>query len=256
MRSIQEFAVKARPVSLALARDLVLLSERNGAPAIYWLDPSTYGALFGARGLRLITTIFDISANTLVTLFAQGSYGERTWTDFENPLTDDYATVGLHADDYPGTPAEFGPMVRIGIQVKGTAGEQVQVRLTSTAIVMFGNVTTGFELLPAAEALSINANPTDIGNSFDLSNYDSAEVLLTFAAAVPTNLVFSVWVGTDGSAYYAKVAETASYSAALSGNTSIYLSLPSLSSNMQLRYTMSGGVGVLCSSARIIGHVA
>jgi len=246
-----------RPISISLARDVVLTSLRNGDEAIYWMPESEWQRCFGGRGLRLVTTIAEITDNSHVKIFGQYSYDQKTWTNFKRNLdgmTDGYVTVGTSEATYADSPSEFAPFVRIGIQVSRTGGLQAQVRLTSTAVVLFSNVTSVYGVLYGSSALSTNSAATAIGNAFDASTYDEGQVLITYSGT-PTALQFSAWISADGGTTYGKLAEAAPTSAAQLTGEAVYIPLPYLGSNVQVRYTMAGGTSINCTGIKFIGRV-
>lgn len=246
-----------RPIVLSLARDVVLTSARNGAEAIYWMPASDWERCPGARGLRIVTTIAEITASTQVKIYAQYSYDQKTWADFArnlDGLTNGYTATGTFSSTYADSPTEFGPYVRLGIQVKQTGSQQAQVRLTSTALVLFSNVTSVYGVLSGSTALSVNATPTALGSSFDASMYDEGQIIIAYSGT-PTTLQFSVWVSPDGGTTWGKAGEAAAVSAAPNSGEGIYIALPYLGSTMQVRYTMAGGTSINCTGIQFIGRV-
>lgn len=246
-----------RPEAIALAHDVVLTSLRNGDAAIYWMSEGDWQACFGGRGLRLVTTIAEITPVTNVKFFGQYSYDGKVWTNFKRNLdgmTNGYIAVGTFESTYADSPGEFAPYVRIGIQVSCTGGEQAQVRLTSTAVVLFSNITSVYGVQYGSDALSTTSAATAIGNAFDASTYDEGQVLITYSGT-PTALQFSVWTSADGGTNYGKLAEAAPTSAAQLSGEAIYIPLPYLGSKVQVRYTMGGGTSIACTSIAFIGRV-
>lgn len=245
------------PIVVPLILDGTLESMRNGDEAIFWLGEQAQKLFLGGRGIRLITTIAEITANTQVKFFAQYSYDGKTQINFARNLdgmTNGYTTIGTFEANYSDSPAEFGPLVRIGIQVKCTTALQAQVRLTAIAVIQFGNVTTDYGVLGSSVALSATAASVVLGSTFDGSNFDEGQVLVTYTGT-PTGLIFSVWVSGDGGTTYGMAAAAASISVAPNSGEAVYIALPYLGAKMQVRYTLTSGASINCTGIKFIGRV-
>lgn len=248
-----------KPVVIPLARDTVLTSLRDGSEAIYWMSDDQIQASLGGRGIRLVTTIAEITPNSAVSVFGQYSYDKKTWTNFArniDGMTSGYTTVGSYTANYANSPAEFGPYVRYGIQVKRTTAGQAQVRLTSTAIVLFSNVTSVYGILSGSAALSATSTPTVVAadTTFDASNYDEGQVFVSYSGN-PTSLQFTVWTSPDGGTTWGKVGEALAVTGAPNSGEAIYIPLAYLGSAMQVRYTMASGTSITCTAIQFIGRV-
>lgn len=135
---------------ISLARDADLESLPNGAPQIYWTDPSTWGMCAGAAGVRMQGTILQVTispeggADTYIGLIGQWSTDGRSWTDFLSTvdgqvgpqlLQPGSAGSVFHAQ-YAGAPYEMAPFVRFGAQVARDGDRQGRVRCSVDIVVL------------------------------------------------------------------------------------------------------------------------
>jgi len=135
---------------ISLARDADLESFPNGAPQIYWTDPSTWGMCAGAAGVRVQATVLQLTvsptstADTYMGLLGQWSTDGRSWTDFVSSvdgqvgpqlLQPDSAGTMFHAQ-YAGAPYEMAPFVRFGAVVARDGERQGRVRCSIDFVVL------------------------------------------------------------------------------------------------------------------------
>lgn len=135
-----------------LASNTRLESERNGAPAIYWDDPSNAMKLLGATSVQVWLNILEAfgpeSSTYEVALVAQQSTDGVDWDIDSTQNLSTWDDTGKTAERmFVENRAEFGPYVRFGIQVRNSAAfadpedfalmNQVAVRL-SMAIMPYG----------------------------------------------------------------------------------------------------------------------
>ncbi len=136
---------------ITLAKDADLESLPNGAPQIYWTNPSTWGLCAGAAGVRLQATILQVTSapvtgtpDTSLRIIGQWSPDGRSWTDLlgsldgsSGPQALNPASLGgLFQNQYAGAPYEMAPFVRFGIEVSREGGRQGRVRASADIVVL------------------------------------------------------------------------------------------------------------------------
>ena len=118
--------------SLVLARDSRITSERDGAPAVTWADPSTWHAIAGATAIEVFPLVLNTEGSPTLSLVAEQSLDARSFRAFDrvaNACTWDTSTE-LTPVRIELTTQEATPVFRFGLQVDGTGGVQAAVRLT------------------------------------------------------------------------------------------------------------------------------
>lgn len=202
-----------------LASNTRLESERNGAPAIYWDDPSNAMKVLGATSVQVWVNIIESfgGASYEVALVMQQSTDGVDW-DIESTqnLTTWTSRGKSAARIFVESRAEFGPYIRLGIQIRNTSafGEtddfalmnQVAVRL-SMAILPYGGeneVGHGGEL-SAPHDMTVTGEVD--GTIIEVSQYKSLVVGVEYSGVDGTpELVIQTgpsssgpWYDTDGS---------------------------------------------------------
>ncbi len=123
--------------SLVLARDSRITSERDGAPAVTWADPSTWHAVAGATAIEVFPLVLNTEGSPTLSLVAEQSLDARSFRAFDrvaNACTWDLSTE-LTPVRIELTREEATPVFRFGLQVSGTGGVQAAVRLTLIVVV-------------------------------------------------------------------------------------------------------------------------
>lgn len=122
---------------LHLAIDARVTSERDGAAAVTWSDPSTWNQLAGASAIEVFALILHREGTPTLTLVAERALDGRTFMPLDRVA--DACTWDANADPTPVriplTRDEAAPLVRLGLQVSGSGGVQAAVRLSLVVVV-------------------------------------------------------------------------------------------------------------------------
>lgn len=199
-----------------LASNTRLESERNGAPAIYWDDPSNAMKLLGATSvqvwLNLIESFGSEGSAYEVALVAQQSTDGVDWDIDSTQNLSTWTSRGKATERiFVESRAEFGPYVRFGIQVRNTQSHsayndfegmyQVAVRL-SMAILPYGGdneVGHGGDLSSPHAMTSIGAVA---GTVIEVTQYKSLVVGVEYNGVDGTPvLVIQTGPSSDGPWY-------------------------------------------------------
>ncbi len=200
---------------LVIGYDVRVSSERNGAAAVTWNDPSQWGAVCGASSIEVFPLILHRESAPTLTLVAEGSSDGRTflpinavaerctWDDQAEPQS---TTIHLRRD-------EAAPIVRFGLQVENGTSVQGAVRVSLVIVV---HRSTQQATHAAVSMASISGADTPVASTDPVrdtlldATFCSSVVVRLSATSVTGTLNVELRTSDDGDTWYSLTGATIS----------------------------------------------